>query len=907
MHYRTLVLGTIVLPLLCLALASCGGGGGGGGGGTGGTTSGGGGGGGSGGGGGGGIPIAPPGFGGGFSTPTDPGNPLPAPTKVLPFTSAINQLAVVPGDTKLYLADSFQNAISVFDAATRTTVRRVPLSFPPNRLAFPPSTNLAYVVCTSPFRLQSGQAAGAVIDTQSDTVVASIQADYCAKGIDISPARAELYMSLGAESSALNTARLAIFAAPFSGQGGAVAPTAGVPLRRTPGELIVVPSRNKAYVALVDFRNSEPDEVAVIDLVSRTEIAAINLGVDAHPVAFALTDDETRLYVANRDANEIVVIDTATDALVGELPFSQSGAGFAGDGPTALLLSDDDARLVVARAHRSFENGDENGNVENRYIDVDEGSLPAAGFSSLDLSCYRLELVSDNSLIDTDGNTVSVVRTASLTLETSFSVGRSPVALVLADNAERYFTASRCEPRIDHFDVATLTLGNLVTAAPATAMAVSSDGSDVFVTHSDSLSIVDAETLAVGVGNAVGNGVRDLLYVGSTNSLYASRPGLNRVDAADLTALQAPVVRSIGVGSRPGRLGVDGAGVVYALNLGAPRVPGRSITRISGTTVLDTISTEDAPTDIAFDGNRAFVTTFGDLIPVSTSQPDLRRGFGDTIAVLNALDATPASAGFVFNDEFNGPVVDGPLTLDYQDLGPGQEKRLVYSNYADRRLVSYDTESVGAHEIEVGVFAIAQELRVVDDGGTPRMLVFLLKDGGDESSSLSVIDPIQVEIAEPFSCELSSDPLQGCIGLDLGLKATSMAVGAVGAGNAGSVVVTSFATGQAAVFRLGQLLLSDGIVNRLPVLVTVGNGPSAVLVRNDGRYAYVANELDGTVSVIDLSSNTPSVSASLPVGGVPIAFGQDPSTNRVFVGDRFSGTVTVLSDFAIETSFTLPN
>jgi len=900
-RHKTLAFGAVMVPI-CFALLACGGGGGGGGGGVGGTGSTTGTTGGTGGstGGGGGIPSAPPGFGGGFTAPTDPGNPVPAPTQVLPFTSAINQLAVVPGDSKLYLADSFQNAISVFDAATRATVRRVYLPFPPNRIAFPPSTNLAYVVCTSQFRVQAG---GAVIDTQSDTVVASIQTDYCAKGIDISPARTELYMSLGARDFSQNTSRLAIFAAPFAGQGGAVPPTAVVPLRRTPGELIVAAGRNKAYVATIDVRDSEPDEVAVIDLVTRSEIAAINLGVDANPVAFALTDDETRLYVANRDANEIVVIDTATDSLVGELPFPPSGTGFTGDGPTALLLSDDDATLVVARAYRSFENEqDENGNIENRYIDVDEGSLPATRFGSLDLSCYQLQLVSDNSLINTDGSTVSVIRTASLTLETTLTVGRSPVALALADNAERYFTASRCEPRIDHFDVVTLTPGRLTTATPATAMAVSSDGSDVFVAHSDSVSVVDAETLAVDVGSAVGNGVRQLLYVDSSNTLYASRPGLNRVDAADLTALQAPVIRSIATGPRPGRLAVDAAGIIYALNLGAPRVPGRSITRIAGTAVLGTIATEDAPTDIAFDGNRAFVTSFGDLVSVSTSQPDLRRGFGDTITVLSSLNATPSSAPFLVEEQGSDASVNGPLNIDYQALGAGQARRLLYSNYVQPALISYDTESNETYRIPVGSFPIAQELRVIDDRVTPRMLVFLLTEGGDDDSRLSVIDPVQVEIDEGFTCEISLDPVQGCIGLGLGFKATSMAVGA---GTGGSVVITSFATDRVAIYRIGEILPTDVNADRRPLVVTVGNGPTAVLVRNDGRYAYVANELDGTVSVIDLVSAT--VSATLSVGGVPISFGEDPSTNRVFVGDRFGATITVILDRAVETSFTLPN
>jgi YVTN family beta-propeller protein len=870
---------------------SNGGGGGDGGGGGGGDV---------GGGDGGGIPRLDPRFDGSYTAPTDPGNPLPSPGKILPFTTAMNNLAVVPGDGKVYMADGFQNAINVFDTATLATVRRIDLPFPPGRIAFPPSTTLAYVGCTSAFGVDFG---GAVVDTATDRVVASIDTGFCPSGIGTSSARAELYMSFGSENSARNTATLAIFTAPFDGQASEVTPTAVVPLRKRPGELIVAPDSNKVYVALTaDGSSAVDDEIAVIDLVSRSQIATIALGVNAQPVAFALTADETRLYVANRDANEVAVIDTATNTVVDAIAFPQSGSGFAGDGPTALLLSDGDDALVVARAYRSFETD----GVENLYANVEEGLLSTPRFGSLFLSCYRLVLVSDNSQIDTDGNTVSVVDTSSLTIQTSFAVGRSPIALVLADNAERYFTASRCEPAVDHVDVATLTLGRLTTTAPATAMAVSSDGAKVFVAHSDSLSVVDANLLTVGVANASGNGVRDLVYVDSIKMLYASRPGLNRVDAADLTALQTPIIRSIATGPRPGRLAVDDAGIVYALNLGSRRTPGRSITRITGTAVLDTIDTADAPTDIAFDGNRAFVTSFGDLIPVTTNQPELRRGFGDTIMVVTDLDAAPSSAELLVNDDNDGdPIVNGPLFVDYQDLGAGEAKRLVYSNYAEPYLVTGDPSDptfFQTYRIPVGFLPLAQEVRAIDDAGTPRMLVFLLTRGDAFGSRLSVIDPIHHENNGGGDCDFPSEPYVGCIAFGLGRQATSMAVGA---GIEGSVVITSFDEDQVAIYRTSEILPDIANANSAPTFVDVGDGPIAVLVRSDGDFAYVANELAGTVSIIDLASNT--LSQTLAVGGAPISLGEDPATHRIFVGDRFDSKVTVVLDQAIESSFTLPN
>lgn len=57
----------------------------------------------------------------------------------------------------------------------------------------------------------------------------------------------------------------------------------------------------------------------------------------------------------------------------------------------------------------------------------------------------------------------------------------------------------------------------------------------------------------------------------------------------------------------------------------------------------------------------------------------------------------------------------------------------------------------------------------------------------------------------------------------------------------------------------------------------VGSLPYGIAVTPDGKYVYVANSMDSTVSVIDTTTNT--AIATVNVGNWPVAFGQ-------FIGEK---------------------
>jgi YVTN family beta-propeller protein len=66
-----------------------------------------------------------------------------------------------------------------------------------------------------------------------------------------------------------------------------------------------------------------------------------------------------------------------------------------------------------------------------------------------------------------------------------------------------------------------------------------------------------------------------------------------------------------------------------------------------------------------------------------------------------------------------------------------------------------------------------------------------------------------------------------------------------------------------------------------------------VRISPDGKHAYVSNFGDRSVSVIDTIAQC--VTETIDVGGHPEALAVSPDGHRLYVGDYWSGIVTVFS------------
>ena len=72
----------------------------------------------------------------------------------------------------------------------------------------------------------------------------------------------------------------------------------------------------------------------------------------------------------------------------------------------------------------------------------------------------------------------------------------------------------------------------------------------------------------------------------------------------------------------------------------------------------------------------------------------------------------------------------------------------------------------------------------------------------------------------------------------------------------------------------------------------VGDEPQAMAFAPDSRHAYVVNEEDNSVSV--LNGRTGAVTATVPVGRSPRAIGMSPDGRLAYVSNGDDNTVSVL-------------
>jgi YVTN family beta-propeller protein len=90
----------------------------------------------------------------------------------------------------------------------------------------------------------------------------------------------------------------------------------------------------------------------------------------------------------------------------------------------------------------------------------------------------------------------------------------------------------------------------------------------------------------------------------------------------------------------------------------------------------------------------------------------------------------------------------------------------------------------------------------------------------------------------------------------------------------------------------GQVWVIDTATDRLVDKIRVGKHPAHVVLSPDGRFAYVTNGGDDTVSVIETATRT--ALATIPVGAYPHGIRVSPDGREAYVANLKDGSVSVI-------------
>ncbi len=256
------------------------------------------------------------------------------PVATIPVGQEPRAMVVSPDGRYLYVANYASNltsgSVSVINISTNTTVADIPVGVHPDQIVVAPDGSHVYVSGNT--NLTDGiNGVNAVVGINTATYTASqpiqVSTPYGTSGaaaMGITPDGSRLYVADGPDSTVtvINTTTNTTVGNPISVSGAS--------------HLAVTPDGKSVYVTGSDSGGT----VSVIDTATNTVTATVSDPLS--PGLLTLSPDGSRLYVQNGDGASITVIDTTTNAAVGD-PISFTTTGNNGN----LAISPDGRYLYV--------------------------------------------------------------------------------------------------------------------------------------------------------------------------------------------------------------------------------------------------------------------------------------------------------------------------------------------------------------------------------------------------------------------------------------------------------------------------------------------------------------------------------------------------------------------------------
>jgi YVTN family beta-propeller protein/VCBS repeat-containing protein len=417
-------------------------------------------------------------------------------------SDAFAAAAVSPDGHFLYLSEFRNGSLLVFDTQTNTVAATIPDDGWATGMAVAPDGGFAYVSHAS-----GTKNTVSVIDLSSQSVVATIALPSAPGRMVLSADGARLYVVNGCAVSVVDAASRTVVAtiAVNEGVGPIVigsAPSASptptlVPPSTTPTP-VASPTSARAC-AYVTYPISE--QVTVIDTVTQLLVGSFAV---PRPDRVAIGPDGTRAYVTNSINNgatgALAVIDTATNSVADEFVLASD--------PHPLTLSRDGAiayvGLLDSACYTLFAVDTVSGDIRQR-VGCDGCPNPSSTLSGLvDLAVTPDGQRAYAARLTEYGGTVSAIDLSTGGTIATFVFAESAEPLVMTpDGRLVYLTlssgAAASQPAaVAVIDTATTSITDIITLGTgrADAMAISPDGSTVYVGYSETNGSVVSNNIA---------------------------------------------------------------------------------------------------------------------------------------------------------------------------------------------------------------------------------------------------------------------------------------------------------------------------------------------------------------------------------------------------------------------------
>jgi YVTN family beta-propeller protein len=213
-----------------------------------------------------------------------------------------------------YITNNDSNSVSVINTATNTVIATIAIGYGPLGVSVSPDGGRVYIG-------SAGINTVGVIETATNTVIATIPSGPTA-GIATSQDGRRVYAANFYDQtlSVIDTKTNTVIA---------TVPGVGV----SPFGLAV--ANGKVYVA----NWTSPFTVTVVDTATNKVIATIPIASDSNAPGLAASPDGRRVYVTNEIGTDVPIIDTATDTVIGALPLGSSESAMVSPDGTIVYIA----------------------------------------------------------------------------------------------------------------------------------------------------------------------------------------------------------------------------------------------------------------------------------------------------------------------------------------------------------------------------------------------------------------------------------------------------------------------------------------------------------------------------------------------------------------------------------------
>ncbi|MDB4902642.1 MAG: beta-propeller fold lactonase family protein [Mucilaginibacter sp.] len=574
-------------------------------------------------------------------------------------------------------------------------------------------------------------------------------------------------------------------------------------------------------------------------------------------------------YIENSSDGTVSIINTATNSVISTIS--------VGSYPLAISVSPDNKRVYVVNTS------------SNTISVINTATNTVIGTISAGISPNGISVSPDGSRLyvtNATVNTVSVIDVVSNSIINTINVGSFPIGVSVSPDGTRLFVANLSDNTVSVINTTTnLVMSIISVGIRPTGIAVSPDGSRVYVSSNSA-----APDGTISVINTLTNSVIATVIVGAYPYCISMSPDGSRLYVANnsrgtisvINTATNTVITTIDLNNGPSSFGVSlspNGSLLYVTNLNSNNL---SVVSTVTNTVISTITTGSQPTSF---GN--FVTsgsgctgspiTFTIAVnPAPASPPTIM--VGRETGVISACTGIPSASPNIQQFTVFGSNLTGNISVT---APTGFEVSLAAgSGYSSSVTVAQSSGTVNWTSVYVRSAASAPTGNIVGN--------VAVTSPGAASQNVAVTGAVYTL------------PTVNAIGNQtVNNGASTTTINFTGTGNTFNWVNDTPGIGLAA-SGTGNIAAFTAInTGKSPVKATITVMPIPAV-----GYAYITNSGDGTVSVIDIATNT--VVSTITVGSNPTGVSVSTDNNRVYVSNQNSNSVSAINTSTNKVISTIP-